>query len=314
MNTLLTQEDIEELESLSEGYFYDILQYIQNFISEGISEGRFNREEAEHDLEIALWVSYACNNIDEYEYYYMAYQWLSDVEDLAQGCGVWYYRYSCALMYCGKLKQALRYAEKGVKEDPEYPWGWLQLAKLRSHFGDKEGALAANESGLCLVPGDYEFLRQKDEIERDCTLEQLLNHYIYEDEDRDLQAGILDNTEKLSAIAGVVVDKDKLRQIKSSLHLTNWAADLPYCSCLFPYEGRMITAVFEMNEAAVSKLDLTWLMDTADSLPELVRLQQKEKGQSLAQIIFYRNQSIELVFGNNGSGAISPALQKKKCI
>ena len=152
MNTLLTQEDIEELESLSEGYFYDILQYIQNFISEGISEGRFNREEAEHDLEIALWVSYACNNIDEYEYYYMSYQWLSDVEDLAQGCGVWYYRYSCALMYCGKLKQALRYAEKGVKEDPEYPWGWLQLAKLRSHFGDKEGALAANDQ--VLAPSD----------------------------------------------------------------------------------------------------------------------------------------------------------------
>ncbi len=70
------------------------------------------KKEAEHDLQIALWVSYACNNIDEYEYYYTSVRWLADVEDLAQGCGVWFYRYSSALMYCGRLTEALVYAEK----------------------------------------------------------------------------------------------------------------------------------------------------------------------------------------------------------
>ncbi len=67
-------------------------------------------------------------------------------------------------MYCGRLTEALVYAEKGVLEEPDYPWGWLQLAKLRSHFGDKEGALSANNAGLALVPGDYEFLRQEQEL------------------------------------------------------------------------------------------------------------------------------------------------------
>ena len=85
-------------------------------------------------------------------------------EKNAAGCGSWYYRYACALMYCGKLEQALTYAERGVKEEPEYPWGWLQLARLRSHFCDWRGAFAANEEGLRLVPGDYEFLRQEEEL------------------------------------------------------------------------------------------------------------------------------------------------------
>ncbi|UQT48009.1 hypothetical protein M5E87_25240 [Flavonifractor plautii] len=41
--------------------------------------------------------------------------------------------------------------------EPDYVWGWLQLGKLRSHFGDTAGALAAVERGLDLEPGDYEF-------------------------------------------------------------------------------------------------------------------------------------------------------------
>ena len=30
----------------------------------------------------------------------------------AARCGMWYYRYSCALLYCGRLEEALAYAEK----------------------------------------------------------------------------------------------------------------------------------------------------------------------------------------------------------
>ena len=93
----------------------------------------------------------------DYEHYYEAMMWMPASEKNASGCGTWYYRYACALMYCGKLEKALEYAEKGVTEEPEYPWGWLQLARLRSYFGDETGAFAANDAGLQLVPGDYEF-------------------------------------------------------------------------------------------------------------------------------------------------------------
>ena len=37
---------------------------------------------------------------------------------------MWYYRYSVALMYCGRLEEALDYAEKGIQEEPTYPWIW----------------------------------------------------------------------------------------------------------------------------------------------------------------------------------------------
>lgn len=68
---------------------------------------------------------------------------MKNSEKNAGGCAMWYYRYSVALMYCGHLEEALDYAEKGIQEDPHYPWIWLQAGKLRSHFGDKSGALEA---------------------------------------------------------------------------------------------------------------------------------------------------------------------------
>ncbi|MFR1803294.1 MAG: hypothetical protein ACLSWS_14820 [Faecalispora jeddahensis] len=31
----------------------------------------------------------------------------------------WYYRYSVALMYCGRLEEALEYAEQGAQQEPD---------------------------------------------------------------------------------------------------------------------------------------------------------------------------------------------------
>ena len=312
-DTLLTEKDIETLESYAEGYFYKILQHIRDFIDTGLKEKRFTQKEAEHDLEIALWVSYACNNIDEYEYYYTAVRWLADVEDLAEGCGVWYYRYSSALMYCGRLTEALVYAEKGVLEDPAYPWGGLQLAKLRSHFGDSEGALSANKTGLALVPGDYEFLRQEQELIRGCSLEELLNHYIYEEDDRDLSEGHLDGSLKLDAISGVVCDQENLAAIKDALQAENWIPDVPYCSFRFPYGEQMVIGVFEMNEAALSKVSLNWIRETLANLPTVEKIQKESESQAsgipadalvLDQVVFYRNQSIALFFDHSAASIL----------
>ena len=40
-----------------------------------------------------------------------------------------------------------------AEEEPDYPWIWLQVGKLRSHFGNKTGALEAVAHGLTLEPG-----------------------------------------------------------------------------------------------------------------------------------------------------------------
>ena len=149
--SLLSAADIQTLEGFcgdTASYFGKMYSYLMEFMEKGVSEGRFTVRQARRDLQIALWYAYACNNLDEYTMYYRAAQWMPDSEENAKGCGMWYYRYSCALLYCGRLEEALRYAEQGVREEPDYPWGWLQLGKLRSHFGDRAGALEAVERGL----------------------------------------------------------------------------------------------------------------------------------------------------------------------
>lgn len=306
--TILTPEAIEELESYESehaGYFYRMIDFIQTYIEEGVKRGDFTQEEAEHDLEVALRISYACNNIDDYEHYYMARRWLADVEDLAGESGVWHYRYACALMYCGQPEQALEYAERGVRADPEYPWCWLLLAQLRSHFGSREWALEANAAGLALVPGDYEFLRQEADIRAGKGLEELLNHYIYADHDEQLMSGKLEEAgEKLAAIAGILCDRENLETIKSIVAPTYWEADHPYCTFEFPYGEGTLRGVFCMNEAALSKFSADWVRRTFAELPErnarqeerLKRTRQIPPDAVLAQVLIQRDGSVRFTY------------------
>mgnify|MGYP000143398378 FL=1 len=129
--SLLSTEDIEILESFDEGtaaYFGKMLDWLENFIKSGVEEGRFSEKQAHQDLQIALWYAFACLNLDDYIHYYRAAEWMKDSEKNATGCATWYYRYSVALMYCGRLEEALEYAERGALEEPDYPWIWLHLA------------------------------------------------------------------------------------------------------------------------------------------------------------------------------------------
>ena len=99
--SILSQEDLDTLESFvgeTKGYYGRMLDYLQKFVEEGVQEERFTEGQARRDLTLALWYAYACLNLDEYEFYYRAAQWMSYSEDKAKGCGVWYYRYSVALM------------------------------------------------------------------------------------------------------------------------------------------------------------------------------------------------------------------------
>ena len=61
-----------------------MLSYLEETIRAGVREGRFSAAQARADLEVALWYSYACNNVDEYEYYYRAADWMSDSEQAAE--------------------------------------------------------------------------------------------------------------------------------------------------------------------------------------------------------------------------------------
>ena len=263
--SLLSAEDIEILESFDEGtsgYFGKMLCWLEDFIKNGVQEGRFTEKQARQDLQIALWYSFACNNLDDYIHYYQAADWMKDSEKNAAGCATWYYRYSVALMYCGRLEEAHSYAEQGAQGEPDYPWVWLQVGKLRAHFGDQAGALDAVKQGLKLEPGDYEFLTLQKEIKAGATLEQMEYHWINPDADQDLQQGLDQGADdKQRALACIRVDEAGLCKFYELFHPERYGykKNSPCCEFQYPVKEHLVELSFRMNEAGLSKLGKEWL-------------------------------------------------------
>ena len=270
--SLLSAEDIETLAAFDEGvsgYFGKMLGWLQDFIQNGVEEGRFSEKQAHQDLQIALWYAFACLNLDDYIHYYRAAEWMKDSEKNATGCATWYYRYSVALMYCGRLEEALEYAERGAKEEPDYPWIWLHLGKLRAHFGDKSGALDAVKQGLKLEPGDYEFLTLKKEIKAGATLEQMEYHWINPDADQTLQRGLDENADdKQCAIACIRVDEAGLAEFYELFHPERYSykKNFPCCEFQYPVKEHLVELSFRMNEAGLSKMGTDWLRQLKERL------------------------------------------------
>ena len=270
--SLLSAEDIETLESFDEGttgYFEKMLGWLEDFIKSGVEEGRFSEKQAHQDLQIALWYAFACLNLDDYIHYYRAAEWMKDSEKNATGCATWYYRYSVALMYCGRLEEALEYAERGALEEPDYPWIWLHLGKLRAHFGDKSGALDAVKQGLKLEPGDYEFLTLKKEIKAGATLEQMEYHWINPDADQTLQRGLDGNADdKQCAIACIRVDEAGLAEFYELFHPERYSYEKnsPCCEFQYPVQEHLVELSFRMNEAGLSKMGTDWLRQLKERL------------------------------------------------
>ena len=270
--SLLSAEDIETLAAFDEGvsgYFGKMLGWLQDFIQNGVEEGRFSEKQAHQDLQIALWYAFACLNLDDYIHYYRAAEWMKDSEKNAAGCATWYYRYSVALMYCGRLEEALEYAERGAKEEPDYPWIWLHLGKLRAHFGDKSGALDAVKQGLKLEPGDYEFLTLKKEIKAGATLEQMEYHWINPDADQTLQRGLDENADdKQCAIACIRVDEAGLAEFYELFHPERYSYEKnsPCCEFQYPVQEHLVELSFRMNEAGLSKMGTDWLRQLKERL------------------------------------------------
>ena len=263
--SLLSMQNIETLESFQDeisGYFGQMLCWLEDFIEQGVQEGKFTQRQAHQDLQIALWYSFACNNLDEYRYYCKAADWMKDSEKNAVGCAMWYYRYSVALMYCGRLEEALNYAEKGIQEEPGYPWIWLQAGKLRSHFGDKAGALEAVAHGLALEPGDYEFLTLKKEIENGAPLEQMEYHWINPDADQTLQQGLDENADdKQRSISCITVNEEGLERFWMIFgpKPEQYTPNAPFTQFPYRINNHPVDLVFQMNEGGMSKLNTDWL-------------------------------------------------------
>ena len=307
--SLLSAEDIEILKSFDEGtsgYFGKMLQWLEDFIKSGVEERRFSEKQAHQDLQIALWYAFACNNLDDYIHYYQAAEWMKDSEKNAAGCATWYYRYSVALMYCGRLEEAHSYAEKGAAEEPDYPWIWLQVGKLRAHFGNKTGALDAVKQGLKLEPGDYEFLTLQKEITAGATLEQMLCHLIYPDADQMLQQGLgEDADEKQRALACIRVDKAGLSEFYELFRPEQYSYEKnsPCCELQYPVKEHIVELSFRMNEAGLSKMGSDWLRQLKEQLDSgewLTHTPEGEPEGTLQAVFIDQTRRIGLVYQQPG--------------
>ena len=122
---LLTDNDRNALEACDENGITNvgrIFALLDNFVEEGVQQGRFSREEADADLEIALWRSFALLQCDDYVSYAQAVEVLQKAEAAAAGSGVWHYRLAAALTHVGRLREAFDIARRGVEAEPGYPW------------------------------------------------------------------------------------------------------------------------------------------------------------------------------------------------
>lgn len=260
---ILTKEDIKVLESFENddgtAYFYQMIKYLDNIMEKKVQELGISEDEIKEDLELSLRYAYALINQGSYLDYYNAVEFMKHAEKNAKGSAIWYYRYSVAHMYLGKLEEAFYYAEKGASEDPLYPWVWLQVAKLRAHFDDKEGALLAVEKGLELVPDDYEFLTLQAEIEEGKTLEEMEYHWINPDKDRILQDGLDPGSdEKLQSISCMRADEEGLRRFEEIFSLSLEKAKEKGPALYFDLD-KETGIYFVMNRAGLSHLNQDWL-------------------------------------------------------
>lgn len=263
---ILTPKDIQELESMTDstsGYFCRMALYLERLVRDGVQAGRFTVEQAKEDRELALWKTYAWNNMGGYPNYYKSVQWMAHSEKNAGDCGAWYYRYAVALLYCGKPERSLAYHEKGAVAEPDYPWNWLQLGRLRAHFGDQAGALAAADRGLALVPMDHEFVTLRRELQEGRTLPEMEYHFISPENDQDLQEDGQEPEaiQKRWDIAGILPDPEGLERNKAILQPTAWGLEDPegFLRCGIRVGDSEFILRFPFGEAAFSHLDPKWL-------------------------------------------------------
>ena len=77
-----------------------------------------------------------------------------------------------------KFDESLTYIIHGTTVAPDYPWGWLQLARLYYKLNMINHTLEAISKGLTLVPGDPDFLAFKDDVKNRRDFETVMSRYI----------------------------------------------------------------------------------------------------------------------------------------
>ncbi|MEI3363600.1 MAG: hypothetical protein V8R75_14285 [Oscillospiraceae bacterium] len=182
-------------------------------------------------MELALWYAYACNNLDEYRFYYRAAQWMPSLASSGRGgaerCLVLPLRLRLdVLRSSGRARKLRRPALLWIRNTPG---GWLEVGKLQGPIFRTRRVLWMRSGGAspwCQAtmssPPSAVKLRR---VAGFC--EEMEFHWIDPDCDSRLQSGEMDAAEsdKRLSVSGICCDRSNLAALKEALHLTDWEAD-----------------------------------------------------------------------------------------
>ena len=266
MRAILNQEILRQVDTLQQAGDWDAaLNAIRLYVEEGLEQGRFTRKQVESDLELALQVADANLKIQEYESDWQAIWWLERVEEQASDCDTWQYAYSVACLRTGQLQQAWQAAQQSVRLLQHDPQVWLHFAKLAAHFGSTEEALQAVEQGLGIEPDHAGLLQVRQQILQGKNLEEM---QLLQGEELQQQVWGECPTNRPSVLC-VLVNQEKLQQIKTAMQVLDWAFEAPHCFFTVLHQGKELDGRFDMNEAGVSKFAPHWLEQLLLKLSDL---------------------------------------------
>lgn len=304
MDTILDREILKEVDCLQQQKKFEAsLDALKAYVEAGLKQGKFTRHQVECDVELALQVACADLKIDEYEAYWQAIHWLQRVKDWATDCGMWFYCYSVACLYTGQLEQALQLAEQSVLLLHNNGKAWLQLAKLRAHFGDKQAALQAVETGLQIQPDDTALQCIQQQILQNKDLEEMELALCGKEQEQGSQIKQVwgECQAKSRSILCILLRQENLNNIKCALQVQDWFFEEPYCFFTMRYQDSELDCRFDMNEAGVSKFSVEWLQAVFAHLPafdeqakQKVRCENQKLRLELEHFVIERNGCVKL--------------------
>ena len=175
------------MEDGSSGYFYKMLSYLNKYIKNGIIKGgsharrRIVTATLRCGMPTHATMSICTPTTTE------RYSGCRTPSRMRTGAGRGTIATPSPSCTAAIWKRRLRMPRRERARSRTIRWCYLQLGKLRAHFGDRDGALDAVRQGLSLVPGDREFLTLEREIEEGATIEQMCFHWVDGAYDEELQ-------------------------------------------------------------------------------------------------------------------------------
>ncbi len=277
---LLSEKDQRELAEIEDTDDADeLLRKLNDFVRDGIQEGRFSREEADAHLGIALCRAKGLLGKEDFHCAQAAAEALEKAREAGLMSGPWHVRMAEALLYSGKRIEARSTAEDGIGVAPEDPRCWAAAARLRMAAREKNDALTAAKEALRLRPDDPGYLLLLKAVESGASFAEMecpgLAALLKE---KNPSGRTLRRLRYLS-----LVSMNAMGFMLNTELFGSWGSGFENEGCFeatLSLEDETVSVVFQMTPEAFSHLKAGWL----EALPEAALKTLRASGLGAADI------------------------------